>query len=65
MHGGGRLAAGCPLVSTTGLIVTLGTIMARWPENSWTTLVTYGLVLVMFPVLALLAYAWVQGWLPF
>jgi hypothetical protein len=47
------------------VIVTRRTIMARWPENSWTTLVTYGLVLVLFPVLCLLAYAWVQGWFGF
>lgn len=47
------------------LIVTCGTIMARWPESSWMTLFTYGVVLVLFPVLCLLAYAWVQGWFGF
>ncbi len=37
--------------------------MARWPRHTWTTVVTYLLVLVGFPLLCLLAYAWVRGWL--
>ena len=36
--------------------------MARWPRQTWTSLFTYGSVFVLFPVLAFLAYAWVQGW---
>jgi len=35
--------------------------MARWPGKKWTTLVTYGLILIMFPVLCYLAYQWVRG----
>lgn len=37
--------------------------MARWPRHTWTTLLTYGSVFILFPVLALLSYAYVQGWL--
>lgn len=37
--------------------------MARWPRRVWTTLFTYAAVFILFPVLALLAYAFVQGWL--
>lgn len=36
--------------------------MARWPRHSWTTLFTYALIFAGFPLLCLLAYAWVQGW---
>jgi hypothetical protein len=36
--------------------------MARWPKNHWTTMFTYGAIFVAFPVLCLLAYAWVQRW---
>lgn len=35
--------------------------MARWPRRTWTTLATYGLIFVLFPVLAYLAYVWVRG----
>jgi hypothetical protein len=37
--------------------------MARWPRHFWTSIFTYGVIFVMFPVLCWLAYAWVQGWL--
>jgi len=37
--------------------------MARWPRNFWTSLITYGVIFVMFPALCLLAYAWVQQWI--
>ncbi len=36
--------------------------MARWPRRTWTTLLTYAIIFVGFPLLCLLAYAWVQGW---
>lgn len=36
--------------------------MARWPRRTWTTLVTYFVVFVVFPLLCLLATAWVRGW---
>jgi hypothetical protein len=36
--------------------------MARWPRNVWTTIFTYAAVFILFPILCLLAYAWVQGW---
>jgi hypothetical protein len=36
-------------------------IMARWPRTVWTTIFTYGAVFVLFPLLAWLAYLWVQG----
>lgn len=35
--------------------------MARWPRHYWTSIFTYGVIFVMFPVLCWLAYAWVQG----
>jgi hypothetical protein len=35
--------------------------MARWPRQTWTTIVTYALVFLGFPLLAWLAYAWVNG----
>jgi hypothetical protein len=37
--------------------------MARWPRHVWTTIYTYGLVFVLFPLLCFLAYAWVRGWI--
>lgn len=35
--------------------------MARWPRHTWTTFLTYSSVFVLFPLLALLAYAWISG----
>jgi len=35
--------------------------MARWPRHAWTSLLTYGIIFVGFPLLCLLAYAWVRG----
>jgi hypothetical protein len=35
--------------------------MARWPTNLWTTLFTYGVIFVGFPLLALLFWWWVRG----
>ena len=37
--------------------------MARWPRHVWTSIFTYGTVFVLFPLLCLLAYAWVRGWI--
>lgn len=36
--------------------------MARWPRHTWTTIFTYGSIFVLFPLLALLAYGFVNGW---
>ena len=36
--------------------------MARWPQHHWTTIFTYVAIFVGFPLLCLLAFAWVQGW---
>lgn len=36
--------------------------MARWPRRTWTTVFTYGAIFVLFPLLCLLAVAWVNGW---
>ena len=36
--------------------------MARWPRHTWTTVFTYGSILVLFPLLCLLASAFVRGW---
>lgn len=35
--------------------------MARWPRNLWTTLFTYGAIVVLFPILCWLAYSYVRG----
>ena len=35
--------------------------MARWPRHTWTSIFTYTVILVMFPILCYLAYAWVRG----
>ncbi len=37
--------------------------MARWPRHVWTSIFTYGTVFVLFPLLCLLAYGWVRGWI--
>jgi hypothetical protein len=37
--------------------------MARWPRHVWTSIFTYATVFVLFPLLCLLAYAWVKGWI--
>jgi len=37
--------------------------MARWPRHAWTSLLTYGIVFAIFPLLCLLAYAWVRGFI--
>lgn len=36
--------------------------MARWPHRRWTSIFTYAVVFVLFPLFCLLAYAWVRGW---
>lgn len=36
-------------------------IMARWPKRIWTTMFTYGVIFVFFPLLCYLTYAWVNG----
>jgi hypothetical protein len=38
----------------------LGT-MARWPRHAWTSIFTYAVILILFPILCYLAYAWVRG----
>jgi len=35
--------------------------MARWPRKIWTSIFTYGLIFVLFPTLAYVAYLWVRG----
>ena len=49
---------------TSGMLRNLYLLaaMARWPRQTWTTLFTYLTVFLLFPVLCLLAYAWVRGW---
>ncbi len=34
--------------------------MARWPEHLWTTVFTYTVIFVGFPVLAFLLWWWVR-----
>lgn len=35
--------------------------MARWPRHAWTSLYTYLVIFVLFPLLCWLAYQWVRG----
>ena len=35
--------------------------MARWPRHYWTTLFTYLLIFLGFPLLCWLTYLWVRG----
>ena len=37
--------------------------MARWPRHVWTSIYTYSVIFILFPLLCLLAYAWVRGWI--
>jgi hypothetical protein len=45
----------------TGMAIE-GFRMARWPRHVWTTIATYALVFILFPLLCALAYFWVRGW---
>lgn len=36
--------------------------MARWPRHTWTTLYTYGLIMLGFPLICWLTYKFVRGW---
>jgi hypothetical protein len=36
--------------------------MARWPRHVWTTIVTYLTIFGLFPLLCVLAWAYVRGW---
>ena len=36
--------------------------MARWPRQQRMTVFTYATIFLLFPLLSLLAYAYVQGW---
>jgi hypothetical protein len=35
--------------------------MARWPHHVWTTIFTYGVIFIAFPLLCLLFMRWVRG----
>ncbi len=35
--------------------------MARWPKHVWTTLFTYGVIFLGFPLLCFVLWAWVRG----
>jgi hypothetical protein len=35
--------------------------MARWPRHLWTTLFTYGVIFIGFPLLCFLFWTWVRG----
>jgi hypothetical protein len=37
--------------------------MARWPRQFWVSLFTYLVIFLLFPLLCLLCYAWVQRWI--
>lgn len=36
--------------------------MARWPRQTWTTIYTYAVIFVLFPLCCIIAYGWVRGW---
>jgi hypothetical protein len=46
-----------------GATLRYNTTMARWPRHVWTSIFTYASVFILFPLLCLLAYAWVKGWI--
>lgn len=54
----------CPLYAFVLLGVIPNWTMARWPRQTWTTIYTYLLVLILFPLLCVAAYGWVRGWWP-
>jgi hypothetical protein len=35
--------------------------MARWPRHTWTSIFTYAVVFILFPIICFLAYRWVRG----
>jgi len=35
--------------------------MARWPQHLWTTLFTYTVIFVGFPLLCMMLWRWVRG----
>jgi hypothetical protein len=35
--------------------------MARWPRQFRTSMITYGIVFLLFPLLCYLSYLWVRG----
>jgi len=35
--------------------------MARWPRQTWTTIYTYAVILILFPLLGWLAIVWIRG----
>jgi hypothetical protein len=35
--------------------------MARWPHHVWTTLFTYTVIFIGFPLLCLVLWRWVRG----
>mgnify|MGYP003332842494 FL=1 len=35
--------------------------MARWPEHLWTTIFTYAVIFVGFPLLCFMLWNWVRG----
>jgi len=35
--------------------------MARWPRHTWTSIFTYVVMFILFPLLCYLAYRWVRG----
>ena len=54
--GGERLWA---IIAETSTITA--TPMARWPRTVWTSIYTYAVVFLLFPLLCAVAYAWVRG----
>jgi hypothetical protein len=38
--------------------------MARWPRHTWTTLVTYLIIFLGFPLICWVLYSWVRGGWP-
>ena len=59
----GRLLAVCVSGIQEGRAPPVVLTMARWPRRVWTTIFTYGTIFILFPLLCLLAYAYVNGWI--
>jgi hypothetical protein len=58
-------SARCPQ-SSAGIDVSICAekdIMARWPRQVWTSIITYLMIFGLFPLLCFVAWAWVRGWI--
>ena len=58
----GALSDAAQAWSSAGIVLEAVSNMARWPRQTWTTIYTYAVIFVLFPLCCVLAYGWVRGW---